>query len=295
MCNFTQRLLVLGGITSDQNTVLKFCEPMGTSHDALVKELLNGTYRKPFLIEDREYRSLCFALDGCTQTEMRLDDPVALESEYTRTMMGFLVFDSHPRRILMIGLGGGSLAKYCHQYLPVTEFTAVEIDPNVIAMRDYFYLPPDDERFKVINADGAEYVAQLADRGERYDVILIDAYDPFGVAKSVVERGFAENAQRIVGSHGVFVMNLVAEADACESYVETIRQVFDSPVIAIAMRRSGNLVVFAGNSLLDPHRMPLAVRNAERLENRLGLCFPALLQHVDESHKRLGLMSLSCA
>lgn len=289
MSSFTQRLLVVAGMTSDENTVLKFCEPRGTSRDTLFKGLLKGTYRKPFLIEDREYRAMCFALDGCTQTEMRLDDPLALANEYTRKMMGFLLFEARPKNILMIGLGGGSLAKYCHQHLPDTEFTAVEIDLNVIAMRAHFYVPPDDERFKVINADGAEHVAQMAERGERTDVMLIDAYDPYGIAKSVVEPAFVENAKRLLGPNGVFVLNLVAEVEECERYVETIRQVFESPVIVIAMKLGGNRVVFAGNALLDPQRVPLALRNAERIEDRLGLFFPTLLRHLNEAHGLLRL------
>ena len=284
MSNFTQRLLVLAGMTSDRNTVLKFCEPRGTSRDTLFKGLLNGTYRKPFLIEDPEYRAMCFTLDGCTQTEMRLDDPVALANEYTRKMMGFLLFEALPKKILMIGLGGGSLAKYCRQHLPDTEFTAVEIDLNVIAMRAHFYVPPDDEHFKVVNADGAEHVAKMAEHGERSDVILVDAYDPCGIAKSVVERAFVENAKRVLGPNGVFVLNLVAQAHECERYVETIRQVFDSPVILIAMKSGGNLVVFAGSALLDPNRVPLALRNAERIEDRLGLFFPTLVRQLNETH-----------
>ena len=129
---------------------------------------------------------------------MRLDDPDALANEYTRKMMGFLVFEGRPKKVLMIGLGGGSIAKYCHRHLLDTEFTAVEIDPDVIAMRPHFYVPPDDARFKVINADGADYVAQLAAAGEHSDVILVDAYDQFGIARSVVERAFVENAKQIL-------------------------------------------------------------------------------------------------
>jgi spermidine synthase len=287
MSSFTQRLLVIAGMTSDENTVLKFCEPRETSRDTLFKALLRGTYRKPFLIEDQEYRALCFALDGCTQTEMRLDDPIALANEYTRKMMGFLLFEARPKKILMIGLGGGSLAKFCHQHLPDTEFTAVEIDADVIAMRSHFYVPPDDERFKVINASGAEHVEQMVHRGERTDVMLIDAYDPFGIAKSVVERAFVENAKRVLGPNGVFVLNLVAEADECERYVETIRQVFDCPVIVTAMKRGGNLVVFASNAMRDPQCVPAALRNAECIEDRFGLFFPNLLGHLKEMHRQL--------
>jgi hypothetical protein len=95
--NFANELLVLGGLTNDRHTVFKFCEPAGTARDLLFNGLLDGTYKKAFLIEEFEYRSMCFALDGCTQSEMRIDDPYALVNEYTRKMMGFLAFQ--PRRI----------------------------------------------------------------------------------------------------------------------------------------------------------------------------------------------------
>jgi spermidine synthase len=295
MSNITKKLLILAGLTSDRNTVLKFCEPAGSSRDVLFKGLLDGSYSKPFLIEDREYRTMCFALDGCAQTEMRLDDHEALVSEYTRKMMGFLVFQARPRRVLMIGLGGGSLVKYCHRHLATTQVTAVEIDSDVIALRSQFLVPPDGPRLQVINEEGARYVAQMADRGDRTDVILVDAYDQFGIAKAVVERDFVENAKLTLGTHGIFVMNLVAEADDCSRHVETIRQVFGGPVIVIAMKRDSNLVVFAGNALLDPRRMPLALRNAERFEGKLGLFFPTLMKHVNESHRQLGLGRMQCA
>jgi len=288
MSSYTQKLLFLGGLKSDGHTVFKFREPKGTPRGALFKGLLNGTYRKPFLVEDRKYRAMCFTLDGRTQTEMRLDDPEALTAEYTRKMMGFLVFDASPKKILMIGLGGGALAKYCHRHLPRTQLTAVEIDSDVIAMRADFYIPPDDARLKVINADGADYVAQMAYLRERTDVVLVDAYDEFGIAKSVVDYEFVKNAKRILKPKGVFVLNLVAEKAECEHYVETIRKVFGSPVIVIAMKQVENQLVFAGNELLDPYRIPVALRNAEQVETRLGLRFPTLLQHLNEAHGRLG-------
>ena len=282
MTSSTKKLLVLGGLTPDRNTVLKFREPRGTSRDVIINGLIDGTYRKPFLVEDLESRSMCFSIDGCTQTEMRIDDHEALVSEYARIMMGFLVFHPRPKQVLMIGLGGGSLVKYCHRYLATTQVTAVEIDPDVIALRSHFYVPPDDERLHIVNEEGARYVATMAGRGERTDVMLVDAYDQFGIAKAVVERAFVENAKRVLGPRGVFVMNLVAEKDECKRHVETIRQVFGGAVIVIAMKRGDNLVVFAGNALLDPRHTVAARRNAERVEVRLGLFFPTLLRCLNE-------------
>ncbi|MDE8344502.1 MAG: hypothetical protein POG24_11875, partial [Acidocella sp.] len=69
---------------------------------------------------------------------MNLDDPCALDLEYSRTMMGFLLFKPEPKHIAMVGLGGGSLAKFCHRYLPATRIEVVEINPHVLALRDEF-------------------------------------------------------------------------------------------------------------------------------------------------------------
>jgi spermidine synthase len=277
------RLLVVGGLTNDRHTVFKFSEPAGTSPDVLFSGLKDGSYTKAFLIEEFEYRSLCFALDGCTQSEMHLNDPYALVNEYTRKMMGFLAFQPHPERVLVIGLGGGSLVKYCHRHLPSTQITAIEIDPDVLALRSQFFVPPDDERLRIIQADGADHIAQMVDRGERTSAILVDAYDHKGIAKAVVEKSFLENAKRCLGTHGVFVMNLVAEGADAIRHIASIRQVFGESVIVIAIRRGGsNLVVFAGQTLYDPQRVRLAARNAKRIEDRLGLFFPTLIQHLNE-------------
>jgi len=278
---FANKLLVLGGLTDDRQTVFKFCEPAGTARDLLFNGLLNGSYKKAFLIEEFEYRSMCFALDGCTQSEMRIDNPYALVNEYTRKMMGFLAFQPHPKQILIIGLGGGSLVKYCHRHLPATRITAVEIDPVVLALRSQFLVPPDDDRLTVIQADGADHVALMADRGEGSNAILVDAYDHTGIANAVVKRSFVENTRRILGTSGVFVMNLVAESDDAKRHVETVRQVFRDTVV-VAMQRGGNLIIFAGQTLLDPQRAKMAVRNAERVEHRLGLFFPTLIQRLKE-------------
>src|ERR1700721_1424527 len=245
MDRLTKKLLVLRGLTDNRHTVLKFSEPAGTPRAVLFGSLLDGTYNKAFLIEAFEYLSMCFGLDGSTQSEMRINAPYALVNEYTRKMMGFLAFQPRPERVLIVGLGGGSLVKYCYRYLPDAQITAVEIDPDVLALRSQFFVPPDDERLTVILADGAVHVAQMALRGERTTAVL--------------------------------VMNVVAAIQDAERYVETIRQVFGEAIV-IAMKRDDNLVVFAGNSLHNQPHVRLAARNAERAEDRLGLFFPTLIQ-----------------
>ena len=155
----------------------------------------------------------------------------------------------------MLGLGGGSLVKYCRKHLPTTHITAVEIDAEVIALRKHFHIPPDDSHLSVVNEDGARYVESMVQAGQRTDVMLVDAYDQRGIAKTVVGHPFLDNARRVLVPCGVFVMNLADDADQCDAYIETIRSAFGEPVIAVAMEHTDNVVVFAGGALRDRRRL----------------------------------------
>ena len=73
-------------------------------------------------------------------------------------MMAFLLFNSEPSRILLLGLGGGSLAKFCHRRLPEAALTTMEVNSDVMALREEFKSLQDDDRFRVVHAEVPEYV-----------------------------------------------------------------------------------------------------------------------------------------
>ncbi len=92
-------------------------------------------------------------------------------------MMAFLLFHPEPREALMIGLGGGSLAKFFLKKFKQTSIRVVELDPRVLAAaREHFALPPDGARLRVEVGDGAEAIARF--RAERFDVVFTDLAMP---------------------------------------------------------------------------------------------------------------------
>lgn len=123
-----------------------------------------------YISEKFGVRSLHIGSDTI-QSAMRITRPNELEISYTRSMMAFLLFNPDPREVLMMGLGGGSLAKFIYHRLPQARTTAVEINPRVVAVaRQFFNVPPDDERLQVKVGDGAAY---LDNDSLRADVIQI--------------------------------------------------------------------------------------------------------------------------
>jgi spermidine synthase len=178
-------------------------------------------------------------------------------------MMGFLLFQPVPARIAMIGLGGGSLARYCRRKLAQADFTAVEISPQVIALRDAFGIPPDGARFRVLCADGAAFVR---DNGQRFDVLLVDGFDRDGQPPQLCTPAFYDCCRERLAADGVLVVNLHADDPAHDACIDRIRAAFETRIVVIAAENSANSVVFAGSDTPFPPPFAELVARLRALE-----------------------------
>lgn len=219
------------------------------------KEATAPTQAIPFVCNEHNSKSLHFS-NSQEQSKMLVSQPNELAVDYTRTMMGFLLLKQKPSHILMIGLGGGSLAKYCHQHLPDTELTVIEINPLVIALRGEFQVPDDNERLHVIEADGANFVR---DTDQLFDVVLVDGFDQQGQPAQLCSQHFYEDCSRVLEAPGVLVVNLHDDHAFYEVFIDRINRSFDSNIAEVAANDEGNVIIFAGKGLPVS---PYALRNA---------------------------------
>ncbi|HEU5296935.1 MAG TPA: fused MFS/spermidine synthase, partial [Burkholderiaceae bacterium] len=200
-------------------------------------------------------KALHFAY-GEIQSRMQLQDPSALDLEYTRTMMGFLLFQPKPTRVAMIGLGGGSLPKFCHRYLPRADIRVVEINPHVIALRDEFHVPRDDARFRVVHGDGAHFVRYPP---HRFDVLLVDGFDIHGLPAQLSSQRFYDDCVEALQPGGILVVNLHHDHPHYEAHVDRIGRSFDGTVLVVDNGEPQNCIVFArrGRALHGPRSGPI--------------------------------------
>jgi spermidine synthase len=256
---------------------LRLLEPGGSSTSELLKRLVEGSYDKPFIQDCGLLRYLHFDLDD-VQSVMRHDDPDALCLAYTRKMMAFLLFNAEPRRILLLGLGGGSLAKFCYRHLPSASITALEINPHVLALREEFQVPGDDDRFRVVQGDGVEYIARLRTSGASgkmppEDVILVDACDRNGLSPTLAEPQLYTNLRQRLSAGGVLVMNICGEEIDIENHLARIQGVFGEHLISLPAREDGNLIVLGFRSAPRSWDGAALDRHARKLEERFELAF----------------------
>jgi spermidine synthase len=196
---------------------------------------------KPFVHETRKVKSLHFSIAEI-QSSMDLAQPDSLALAYTRTMMGFLLLHPEPLRIGMIGLGGGSLAKFCYRHLPQSDITVLEINPHVIALRHEFSVPRDDARFRVIRADGARYVR--AHEGI-FDVLLVDGYDSDGLPGVLSSKRFYDDVFDCLRPCGVMAANIHMGNEEFALLLARVGRSFNGKALTVEDSECGNAVVFA--------------------------------------------------
>lgn len=198
---------------------------------------------RPYVHLSPTTKALHFSISEI-QSRMALQDPVALELAYTRTMMGFLLLLPAPRRIAMVGLGGGSLVKFCHHHLPMASIEVAEINPHVIALRDEFCVPPDDSRLQVHRADGARFVRSAA---PGVDVLMVDGFSSQGQPARLCTQRFYDDCAALLQPEGVLVVNLHAGHRHHGAHAARIERSFGGAVLVVDGGDLSNNIVFASH------------------------------------------------
>ena len=211
-------------------------------------------YVKPFVYDDGAAKSLHFTL-GELQSRMLTRRPWYLDLDYTRTMMGFLLFRPAPVHIGMIGLGGGSLAKFCYRQLTASKITVLEINPYVIALRREFQVPDDDERFQVIGADGALFIQTET---PEFDVLLVDGFDHEGQPAGLCSQRFYDDCFAALSVNGVLVVNLHYDHPDYPVFANRISRSFGGNAVEVLAVEKSNSIVFASrDKAISPRTMSL--------------------------------------
>ena len=205
--------------------------------------IVNDTpIERPRLHTNSQTVSLSFE-SSLIQSCMRLDAPDELVLDYTRAMMGFLLFNPAPRAILMIGLGGGSMLKYLHKHLPDADLTIVEINQDVIDMRQAFLLPPDSGRLRIVCDDGARFIRTAP---QPYDVILVDGFTGQGLPEALCSRSFYQHCRAALQAQGWLVANVQADTEQTREVMRRLGKAFSGAVISAESDEGGNDIAIAG-------------------------------------------------
>jgi spermidine synthase len=214
-----------------------------------------------------DHRTLAFAA-GEVQSDMRLSDPTRLVLAYCRAIMCFALFIPRPRHILMVGLGGGSLAKFCYRHFPQAQITVLEVRADVIALRGQFAVPPDDARLRVVHADAASWLVQFDGSA---DVIVLDGFDGGGQPAALGTARFYDHCSRVLADNGVLVANMLSYDPAYAHMRTRLSRAFGERICHFAGAAGNNRILFAVKAAPAGHPAARALRVQQWLAAGNGL------------------------
>ena len=244
-------------------------------------QAVDASEGKPFAFDHDGMRTLHFD-ERYIQSAMRIAAPHELLLSYTKAMLAFLLIKAAPRHVLLIGLGGGSLAKYCYHHLPEARITVLESSADVIALRDCFCIPADDTRFQVVHADAADYLGAMA---HQVDIILHDGFDADGLAPGLGNQTFYRQCKHVLDDDGVLVSNLLGDTGDLLPAMLELHAVFGQSLCWADATGCFNRIVLSRKQAVAMPPPAELLRAAAALELRGA---PPLREFVERVHSACG-------
>jgi spermidine synthase len=156
-----------------------------------------------YVFDDGECRYLSFAA-GDEQSCCLKAAPHILQYEYTQAMLLSLLF-CQPKRVLVMGLGGGSLVNALFHYKPDLHITVIELREAVITLAQQFFYVPRSKRIHMIhaNADSALSDSNL----RKVDLIFADLYHAEGIDQVQLKQDFIARCAQQLKTGGCLALN----------------------------------------------------------------------------------------
>ena len=244
--------------------------------------------------DDQGMRTLLFGSEGVRQSVVKVGDPDHLELPYAKAMLSGLALCPEPKRVLVVGLGGGTIPSFLHKHYPQTWIDAIDIDPVVVEVAKQFFGFSEDVTLKAHVRDGRQFIEE---RLNAYDVIFLDAFGSENIPYHLATREFLEAVRRSITVQGVVLADVWSRGlnPLYDSMVRTYQEVFDELYI-LDVRDSGNKILIALPRKLRIGREELARRagaisKEKQFRFDMGELVTYGYQYADEKYPRAHVLT----
>lgn len=255
---------------------------------ATTAEAARVIYRKPSL-----YQNITVTDDGsriCMQFASRgrfysqqscqfKRDPDRLVFDYARLAFAGLMINPNPSRVLVVGLGGGSIPRTFRELFPEAKIDTVEIDPAVVEVAERYFDFEDDENLNVIVKDARVFVKQAGIMKRKYDYVVLDAFNGDYIPEHLMTKEWLEEVKAVLAEDGVLVANTFSISDLYDNESATYESAFGW--IRNVKLNTGNRLVLTGN--FEPVSKADLLARARELDSERYEPFGFSLQWIAEN------------
>jgi len=206
------------------------------------------------------------ATTGQNQSCRFYDDHDKLVFPYAKLVLSTLMIQDNPQRILIAGLGGGTLVHTYSTLFPDAEIYITEIDDAVVNVAEKYFDFKETDKIKVEVVDSRVHIKRAGLRGEKFDLVILDAFNGEYIPEHLLTREFLEEVKALLPENGMVVANTFSSSRLYDAESVTYSAVFGE-IYNIRQVGTGNRIIVASMQPL-PDKATLDAR-APALKPRL--------------------------
>ncbi len=211
-------------------------------------EKARSLYRNVVIVEEKNKLYMRFESRRkrkSNQACIDLKNPRRLVFEYAQGAMASYLVNPEPKRVLIIGLGGGVLSNVIHEISPQAEIINVDIDPVVAKFARKYFNYQENKKVKTVIKDGRVYVKRALLNQEKFDWIILDAFNGDYIPEHLMTQEFLTEVKNLLTSNGLLVANTFSTSKLYDYESATYQKVFGK-LYTFKTPTKGNRLIFAG-------------------------------------------------
>ncbi|MDX1810551.1 MAG: hypothetical protein R3240_01270 [Gammaproteobacteria bacterium] len=211
------------------------------------------------------------------QSSLFMPESAVLVLSYAQAMMTSLLFQPDPKKVLILGLGGGSLFHFLHNFFPNCQIEIVELRKTVIDLsHQLFKLPQNNSHLQVVHGDARRFVSESVLQSKSYDLVLVDTFDQWGPTEFLSNIQFIRDCYALLTKDGICSFNLWnRKEDAYQQTVGTFEKVFNGNCLELRLGRvNSNAILHGFARQFNPKDLKNFKQTACEYEEKFGINFP---------------------
>lgn len=228
------------------------------------------------VIDKDSIRSLFFG-KRALQSAADLNAPYNLQLHYPRYMTGTLLFNPEPKRILIIGIGGGSLITFIHHHFSTCSIDAVDSDAEIIHIALNYFNAPKHPNIHYFHDDGLNFLQKFRS-GPTYDIIFVDGFNAEGMSPALYNRDCFALCKKLLIDDGTLVSNLWSSNHIFFQRVRYDLQKSFPENIFIPVPQRGNHVCFSRKQKNSWQKIDKSYRELKSFSSRYNIDFELIVK-----------------
>lgn len=245
------------------------------------QQCIHREFREDHLVEifdQGDIRSLYFG-GQYLQSRLSLSSPHLLLLPYTQYMTLPLLFSPHLQRILLIGLGAGSLVCFFHHHFPNSTMDVVDHSPYIIELAHNYFKLPQHKNIRIHCQDGLDFIKQ--DQLKRqYDLILVDAFSEEGMSTRIYSQKFISHCRRALNFQGILSCNIWSGRSERVHHLTNILDACFPYSLHLPVPNRGNIIRYCLEYPVPYHQIFRKTKELDSLSYHYGINYKQMADNV---------------